>query len=86
MVSFLFAKIDSFFEETESISCIYRAPHDLRGHWSSLDQQGAGLTPGGPGGFAKPRVEKITMLFRTNQVTGPAIDLFRQASLVSIGQ
>jgi len=26
------------------------------------------------------------MLFRTNQETGPAIDLFRQASLVSIGQ
>ena len=31
-------------------------------------------------------VEKITMLFRTNQETRPAIDLFRQASLDSIGQ
>jgi hypothetical protein len=26
------------------------------------------------------------MLFRTNQETGPAIDLFQQPSLVSIGQ
>jgi hypothetical protein len=89
VASILFAMIGFFLQLTRICIAFDRTPRhrDLPGRWSSLDQQGAGFDFRRPSGFATPHsVEKITMLFRTNQETGPAIDLFRQASLASIGQ
>jgi hypothetical protein len=45
----------------------------------------AGLSSGEPAGSASHRVDKIAMLFRINQETGQAIDLFRRNSLAGIG-
>ena len=45
----------------------------------------AGLAPGEPCKLASHRVDKIALLFRINQETGQAIDLFQRTSLAGIG-
>jgi len=45
----------------------------------------AGLASGEPAGSASHRVDKIALLFRINQESGQAIDLFRRTSLAVIG-
>jgi hypothetical protein len=45
----------------------------------------AGLASGEPAGSASQRVNKIALLFRINQETEQAIDLFRRTSLAGIG-
>jgi hypothetical protein len=45
----------------------------------------AGLAFGEPAGSAGHRVDKIALLFRINQETVQAIDLFRRTSLPGTG-